>query len=83
MIDAEDVSFSQLLKPGLRTALFIGIMLALFDQITGINIVIYYIQKILLELGFSAAEAKLGMLLLGLVNFPDHDSCTGPARSGG
>ena len=69
VIDAEDVSFSQLLKPGLRTALFIGIMLALFDQITGINIVIYYIQKILLELGFSAAEAKLGMLLLGLVNF--------------
>ena len=53
VIQTEDVSIFQLLKPGLRVALIIGIMLSLFDQITGINIVIYYIQKILLELGFS------------------------------
>lgn len=69
VIDAEDVSFFQLFKPGLRIALLIGIMLSLFDQITGINIVIYYIQKILLELGFSEKQARWGMILLGLNNF--------------
>ena len=48
-----------------RTALIIGIMLSLFDQITGINIVIYYIQKILLELGYDKEMASQGMVLMG------------------
>jgi sugar porter (SP) family MFS transporter len=69
VIDAEDISFLQLLKPGLRTAMIIGVMISLFDQITGINIVIYYIQKILLQLGFTEQQARQGMLLLGLNNF--------------
>jgi MFS transporter, SP family, arabinose:H+ symporter len=69
VIELEDVSFTQLLKPGLRIALIIGIMLSLFDQITGINIVIYYIQKILLELGFDKEMASQGMVLMGVSNF--------------
>jgi len=68
-IKAEQTSVLRLLKPGLRTALIIGVMLSLFDQITGINIVIYYIQKILLQLGFSEQEARQGMLMLGTNNF--------------
>ncbi len=69
VIATEDSSVWQLLKPGLRTALLIGVMLSLFDQITGINIVIYYIQKILLQLGFNEQEARQGMLMLGANNF--------------
>ena len=69
VIDAEDVSIGQLVAPGLRTALMIGIMLVVFDQITGINIVIYYIQKILLQIGFTEEQAWQGMLAVGLVNF--------------
>jgi SP family arabinose:H+ symporter-like MFS transporter len=69
VIDAEYVSIRQLFSPGLRTAMMIGIMLAVFDQITGINIVIYYIQKILLQLGFTEEQAWQGMLAVGLVNF--------------
>jgi len=69
VVDAEDVSIRQLFKPGLRVALTIGVMLSLFDQITGINIVIYYIQKILLQLGFTEPQARQGMLMLGLNNF--------------
>lgn len=69
VIDAENVSFFQLFKPGLRIALLIGIMLSLFDQITGINIVIYYIQMILLELGYNQEQARWGMLFLGITNF--------------
>jgi SP family arabinose:H+ symporter-like MFS transporter len=69
VIDAEDVSVRQLFTPGLRTAMMIGIMLVIFDQITGINIVIYYIQKILLQLGFTEEQAWQGMLAVGLINF--------------
>jgi sugar porter (SP) family MFS transporter len=65
----ESTSIRQLFRPDLRRPLLIGIMLSLFDQITGINIVIYYIQKILLELGFTEEQARQGMLLLGLNNF--------------
>lgn len=68
-LHVERITVQQLLKPGIRNALMIGIMLSLFDQITGINIVIYYIQKILLQLGFSESQARQGMLLLGLNNF--------------
>ncbi len=68
-IQAERVTLVQLLMPGLRRALIVGVMLSLFDQITGINIVIYYIQKILLQLGFTESQARQGMLWLGLVNF--------------
>ena len=56
VINAEDISVRQLFRPGLRTALSIGIMLVIFDQITGINIVIYYIQKILLQLGLTPEQ---------------------------
>ena len=68
-IESENVSFLQLLRPGLRLALVIGVMLSLFDQVTGINVVIYYIQKILLQLGFSQQQARWGMIFLGINNF--------------
>ena len=68
-IAAQDVSARQLFAPGLRVALFIGIMLVIFDQITGISVVIYYIQKILLQLGFSEEQAWQGMLAVGAINF--------------
>ena len=68
-IQEEKITFQHLLRPGVRTALMIGIMLSLFDQITGINIVIYFIQKILLQLDFTESQARQGMLLLGLNNF--------------
>jgi SP family arabinose:H+ symporter-like MFS transporter len=68
-IEAEEVSILQLFSPGLRKPLMIGIMLFVFDQITGINVVIYYIQKILLQIGFTEEQAWRGMLAVGLVNF--------------
>ena len=68
-IAEEEVSLFQLFHPGIRTAMIIGVFLCLFDQVTGINIVIYYIQKILLDLGFSAEGARQGMVFLGISNF--------------
>jgi len=68
-IAEEEVSVLQLFHPGIRVAMIIGVFLCLFDQITGINIVIYYIQKILLDLDFSKEQARQGMVWLGVSNF--------------
>ena len=66
----EKASIGQLLQPGFRWALLIGILLMSFSQITGINAIYMYTSKLLLGVGFaSKSSALLGMVLVGVVNF--------------
>ena len=61
--------FSDLFSPTLRTALLIGIGLAIFQQVTGINTVIYYAPLIVQSAGISTASgAILATAGIGLVN---------------
>ena len=63
------VGYKELLSPWIRPALIIGIGLAIFQQITGINTVIYYAPTILEIVGFSAAGAIAATALgVGVVN---------------
>ena len=63
-------SWSDLLHRHVRPALVVGIGLAVFQQITGINTVIYYAPKILQSAGFaSASGAILATAGVGVVNF--------------
>jgi SP family galactose:H+ symporter-like MFS transporter len=60
---------AELLKPGVRPALVVGVGLAIFQQITGINTVIYYAPTIFQSAGFtSASVAILATLAVGVVN---------------
>jgi MFS transporter, SP family, galactose:H+ symporter len=60
---------SDLLLPAVRPALVIGIGLAVFQQITGINTVIYYAPRIIQSAGISSASgAILATAGIGLVN---------------
>ncbi len=60
---------SDLLAPSLRPALVVGIGLAVFQQITGINTVIYYAPVIIQSAGISSASgAILATAGIGLVN---------------
>lgn len=62
-------SFRELLQPGLRMALFVGVGLAMFDQLVGINTVIYYAPTIFGYAGFaSASSAILATGVVGIVN---------------
>jgi sugar porter (SP) family MFS transporter len=63
------VSYKELLAPYVRPALVIGIGLAIFQQITGINTVIYYAPTILQGVGFSEGGAIAATALgVGVVN---------------
>ncbi len=66
----EKGSIRELFKPGLIMVLLIGVMLAVFQQITGINTVIYYAPKIFMRAGYeSASSALLAQVIVGITNF--------------
>lgn len=61
-------SIWQMLQPGLRTALLIGILLPAFSQFSGINAIIYYGPKIFNQAGFTLSDALGGQVTIGIVN---------------
>ncbi len=59
----------QMFEPGLRVALLIGVGLAILQQITGINVVIYYAPEILKSVVRESVDAALlQTVLVGAVN---------------
>jgi len=62
-------TLKELLRPGLRMALLVGIGLAVFQQLIGINTVIYYAPTIFEYAGFtSVSSAILATGIVGIVN---------------
>ena len=62
-------SWAELLGHSLRPAMIVGIGLALFQQVTGINTVIYYAPTIFQSAGFaSASVAILATTGVGVIN---------------
>jgi sugar porter (SP) family MFS transporter len=64
----EQGKLSELFKPGFRTALLVGVVLAVFQQITGINAVIYYSPRFFETAGLARGAAILQSTIVGLVN---------------
>ena len=66
---SEKFHFRALLKPQVKKVLFLGILLSAFQQITGINTVIYYAPEILHLAGFtSSTSALFATVGIGIVN---------------
>lgn len=63
-------NWSEVMAPSLRRALWVGIGLAVLQQVTGINAIIYYANEIFAEAGFTTAEqqAKATLWAVGVVN---------------
>jgi len=65
----EQEGFGILFQPGFRVAVLVGVGLAIFQQITGINTIIYYSPVILRMSGYSSAKAAiLAAAIIGVAN---------------
>lgn len=62
----EEGSYKELLAPGMRIALLIGILLPLFSQLSGINAIIYYGPRILNDAGLSINDAVASQIIMGV-----------------
>lgn len=67
-LSQETGTVKELFSPGLRMALIVGTVLALFSQITGINAIIYYAPEIFKSIGFASESAFLQTVLIGVIN---------------
>lgn len=62
------VPLSEILQPGLRRALGIGIFLCIFSQVTGINAIMYYAPEIFKSTGDASGSALMQTVLVGIIN---------------
>ena len=64
----EKGSLAELFRPGFRQAIFIAIVLAVLQQITGINAILYYAPRIFERAGFERISAIGQSTIVGFVN---------------
>ncbi|BBH25028.1 arabinose-proton symporter [Paenibacillus baekrokdamisoli] len=65
----ESGSIRQLFSPALRLALIVGVGLAVLQQVTGINAIMYYAPEIFKETGSGTNASLMQTILVGLINF--------------
>nr|WP_315030367.1 sugar porter family MFS transporter [uncultured Chryseobacterium sp.] len=66
--DDSPFSLSEMKKPSLKKSLGIGILLAVFSQITGINAIMYYAPEIFKSTGVGSDSAFMQTILVGIIN---------------
>lgn len=64
----EKSSLADILKPGIRKALIIGVILCIFSQVTGINAIMYYAPEIFKSTGDASGSALMQTVLVGIIN---------------
>jgi SP family arabinose:H+ symporter-like MFS transporter len=67
-IAQEGGSIGELFRPGIRTALAVAVVLAVLQQVTGINAVLYYAPKIFASAEVTPTQALLQTAALQVVN---------------
>ncbi len=63
------VKIKELVSPAYRTVFFMGCLIAIFQQVTGINAILYYAPEIFKLTGVSAANALLQTIVIGVIMF--------------
>lgn len=66
--DSNTLRDSSIFSPDLRMVLVIGVTLAVLQQITGINVVLYYAPEIFKSMGTDSNTAMLQTVAVGAVN---------------
>lgn len=60
--------FRQLLQPSLRKVLIIGVVLAVFQQWCGINVIFNYAQEIFMAAGYGVSDVLMNIVVTGVTN---------------
>jgi len=68
ILSQEQSTWRQLLAPGIRSAVLIGMALAILSQFSGINAIIYYGPRIFESAGFGVGGSLSGQVIIGVVN---------------
>lgn len=64
----EKASFRQLFHPSLRKVLIIGVVLAVFQQWCGINVIFNYAQEVFMSAGYGVSDVLLNIVITGITN---------------
>ena len=67
-IDQKNASFKALLHPNLRNVLVIGIVLAVFQQWCGINVIFNYAEEVFAAAGYGVSDILFNIVITGSVN---------------
>ncbi|RPJ01333.1 MAG: MFS transporter [Candidatus Aminicenantes bacterium] len=62
------VRFRELLEPGLAKVLLIGVVLAVYQQWCGINVIFNYAQEIFTAAGYGVSDVLFNIVVTGAVN---------------
>ena len=62
------VNFRELFKPGLKKVLIIGIVLAVFQQWSGINVIFNYAEEVFKAAGYDVSDILFNIVITGSVN---------------
>jgi sugar porter (SP) family MFS transporter len=66
--EIQEVNFRDLLEPGMRKVLLLGIVLAVFQQWCGINVIFNYATKIFSDAGYNISDTLKNIAWTGSVN---------------
>lgn len=66
--DEDTVRWSTLWQPGLRNVMVIGIVLAVFQQWCGINVIFNYAHEIFSAAGYAVSDVLMNIVVTGVTN---------------
>jgi len=67
-LETEEKSKNLILEPGIKLAVFLGVSLAVLQQFTGIDAIIYYGPRIMETAGFALNDALASQVVIGTIN---------------
>ncbi len=66
--ETEKKSANLILEPGIKLAVFLGVSLAVLQQFTGVDAIIYYGPRIMEQAGFGLSDALGSQVIFGTIN---------------
>lgn len=67
-VKVKNGGWRELLQPGLRNVLIVGVVLAVFQQWCGINVIFNYAHEIFSEAGYAVSDVLMNIVVTGVTN---------------